>query len=64
MKLDPEMKHEIAMDKIEMTYSWYNISVGYNNNKVGYKSDKLSEWQSITFVDGMYSYDDINDYIH
>ena len=25
LKLDPEMKHQLALDRLSMTYSWYNI---------------------------------------
>ena len=46
-----------------MTYSWYNIRSSYGNNKIKYTHDG-STWNTITFSDGMYSYSDINDYIH
>ena len=63
MKLDPDKKHELALDRLSMTYSWYNIRSDYDNNKIKYTHDG-STWQTITFTDGMYSYSDINDYIH
>ena len=63
LKLDPEMKHQLALDRLSMTYSWYNIRSDYKNNKIKYTHDG-STWQTITFTDGMYSYSDINDYIH
>ena len=34
LKLDPEMKHELALDRLSMTYSWYNIRSDYGNNKI------------------------------
>ena len=46
-----------------MTYSWYNIRSSYGNNTIKYTHDGTT-WQTITFTDGMYSYSDINDYIH
>ena len=46
-----------------MTNSWYNIRSSYGNNKIKYTHDG-STWNTITFSDGMYSYSDINDYIH
>ena len=61
LKLDPEMKHQLALDRLSMTYSWYNIRSDYGNNKIKCTHDGRT-WQTITFVDGMYS--DINDYIH
>ena len=31
LKLDPEMKHILAIDRLTMTYSWYNIRSSYKN---------------------------------
>ena len=63
-KLDTDMKHEIAVDTVMMIYSWHKISENNNNNKIKYTHDGGANWETITFVDGMYSYEDINDYIH
>ena len=64
LKLSYDMKHEIAVRTISMTYSWYNIRQSYGNNQIKYSHNKGTNWETITFTDGMYSYDDINDYIH
>ena len=63
LKLDPEKNHKIALDRLSMTYSWYNIRSDYGNNTIKSTHDG-STWHTVTFVDGMYSYSDINDYIH
>ena len=63
LKLDPEFRHFLALDRLSMTYSWYNIRSSYSNNTLKYTHDG-STWHTITFTDGMYSYSDINDYIH
>ena len=63
LKLNSEFKHFLALDRLSMTYSWYNIRSSYGNNKIKYTHDGTN-WQTITFTDGMYSYSDINDYIH
>ena len=63
LKLNPEFNHFLALDRLSMTYSRYNIRSSYGNNKIKYTHDG-STWQTITFSDGMYSYSDINDYIH
>ena len=55
--------HFLALDRMSMTYSWYNIRSDYGNNKIKY-THVGTTWQTITFTDGMYSYSDINDYIH
>ena len=63
IKLSYDMKHELAVRMIKMTYSWYNIRQSYGNNKIKYSHDKGTNWETITFIDGMYSYDDIDEYI-
>ena len=63
LKLDPQFKHFLALDRLSMTYSWYNIGSSYGNNTIKYTHDGTT-WNTITFTDGMYSYSDVNDYIH
>ena len=63
IQLSYNMKHEVAVRLIKMTYSWYNISQSFGNNQIRYSYDGGKNWETITFVDGMYSYDDIDDYI-
>ena len=63
MHLDTEMHHELAVDRVSMTYSWHNINSEYRNKSIKYSRDNGSTWKSINFIDGMYSYDDINEYI-
>ena len=64
LKLDSEMKHELALDRLLMTYAWYNIRSDYGNNTVKYTHDKGVSWQTIPMTGGMYSYSDIEDYVH
>ena len=61
--LDPDFKHYLALDRLSMIYSWYNIRSDYGNSTIKYTHDGQT-WHTITFVDGMYSYSDINDYFH
>ena len=63
IQLSYDMKHELAVSTISMTYSWYNIRQSYGNNQIKYSKDNGTNWETITFVDGMYSYDDIDKYI-
>ena len=58
------MTHEIALDKATMTYSWHNISDQYKNNQIKYSPDGGTSWETVKFVDGMYTYSDLNDYLH
>ena len=64
MHLDTEMNHELAVDRVSMTYSWHNINAEYGNKAIKYSKDNGSTWKTITFVDGMYLYDDLSDYIN
>ena len=64
MHLSTDMSHELAVDRVSMTYSWHNINATYGNKTIKYSKDNGSNWKTITFVDGMYSYDDLSDYIN
>ena len=64
LKLNPEKKHFLAVDRLTMTYSWYNIRSSYNSNTIRYSNDRGANWNTVTFKDGMYSYTDINDFLH
>ena len=62
--LETDMHHELAVDRVSMTYSWHNINSEYGNKTIKYSKDNGSNWKTITFIDGMYSYDDLSDYIN
>ena len=34
LNLNPDMKHSLAIDRLTMTYSWYNIRSSYKNNSI------------------------------
>ena len=75
--LDQNKSYLIDLGKTEtMTYSWYNISEQYKNNKTRYGvlSDEKDEsktvnnpyaiaYNPIEFSPGSYSYDNVNEYI-
>ena len=64
LKLQNNMTHELALDKVTVTYSWHNISDQYKNNKIKYSTDGGTSWETVTFIDGMYTYSDLNYYLH
>ena len=33
LKLNPDYKHFLALDRLSMTYSWYNIRSSYGNKQ-------------------------------
>ena len=61
--LDRNKEHYIALDKFNGYYSWYNINSTYNNNKISYSHDNGKANTIITFLDGVYDYNDINNHI-
>ena len=61
--LDKNKEHYIALDKFNGHYSWYNINSTYNNNKISYSHDAGKTNTVITFPDGIYDYDDLNNHI-
>ena len=64
LKLQNDMTHEIALDNVTMTYSWHNISDQYQNNEIKYSPDGGTSWEIVKFTDGMYTYSDLDDYLH
>ena len=64
MHLDTEMHHDLAVDRVTMTYSWHNINSEYGNKSIKYSKDAGNSWKDINFVNGMYSYDDLSEYIN
>ena len=63
LNLSPDMKYSLAIDRLAMSYSWYNIRSDYKNNTIKYTNDRGDNWYTISFKDRMYSYTDINDYL-
>ena len=49
------MTHKIALDKATITYSWHNISEQYQNKEIKYSPDGGTSWETVKFVDGMYT---------
>ena len=61
--LDKNKEHYIALDKFNGHYSWYNINSTYNDNKISYSHDNGKTSTKITFPDGVYDYNDMNNHI-
>ena len=64
IQLDSNYRNEIAVDRISMTYSWHNLTTSYKNNTIKYSNDGGKTWNTVTYPDGMYSYSDLNEYLH
>ena len=63
ISLNKNWKHYICLDTLNMSYSWYNVTSEYDNHKFKYSVNDGSSYNFLTFKDGIYSYDDINNII-
>ena len=46
-----------------MSFTWFNVNAGYNNQLIKYSSDSGSTFHNITFPAGVWNYTDFNTYI-
>ena len=55
----------VALDSVSTEYGWYNVRGDqYNNNTFYYTNDTTANpinWTPITFIDGIYTYDQLNE---
>ena len=63
LELQRDMYHEMALNKVNLTYSWHNVTDFYKNTTIKYSPDSGVTWKKIIFQNGVYSYSDIDDYI-
>jgi len=56
-------EYEISLVRTDCWYSWPNLSAAYGNNTVDYSPDGINFF-TVTFDDGAYSIDQINDELH
>ena len=62
--LDKNKNYKAALNElVTMSYSWYNVRAVYGNNTLKWKKKSDSSWKTITFPDGMFTYDDINSFM-
>jgi len=61
---DKNASYYIAFNKIiSMAFSWTNINPGYNNQKIAFSKDAGRTFTDIDFTQGVWDYQDINNYI-
>ena len=59
--LDRNMKHSLAVARISMTYSWYNIDPKFGNNTFKFSLDNGNNWSTYTITPGIYSFNDLKE---
>lgn len=55
-------QYEVALSRLNLWYSWYNISAENGNNTLRYFNSAV--YRDVVFPDGQYSVPQINDYLH
>ena len=63
LRLDSSKRNRICLVKNSISYSWYNVDSHLNDNVVKYSPDGGNTFNTITFIDGHYEYDNLNAYI-
>ena len=56
----------VALDSVSTKYGWYNVREQYNSNVFTYTNDTTTSpivWIDITFKDGIYTHDQLNELI-
>lgn len=62
--LPDNKQYGVALLRMQGSYSWHNVEQQYNNNLIKYSTDGGTSWKNILFPNGVYSYSDLNSYIH
>ena len=61
---DKNAEYYLAFNRIiSMAFSWTNINPGYNNQKIAFSKDGGKTFTDIDFTQGVWDYQDINNYI-
>ena len=62
--LDNNKQYVIGLNRvINMSFTWFNVNAGYNNQLIKYSSDNGSTFKNITLPAGVWNYTDFNKYI-
>lgn len=64
IQLDNNRQYNIGLNRvINMSFTWFNINPGYNNQTTKYNSDKGSSFKDLKFAPAVWNNTRINDYI-
>ena len=65
IKLDSNKEYMLGLNRIiSMSFTWFNINAGYNNQLISYSKDGGTSFSNIEFPAGVWDYNDINEHIH
>ena len=55
--LDSDHEYVIGLSRIiNMSFTWFNVKPGYNNQKIEYSLDGGSNWKELALPSGVYNY--------
>ena len=64
IRLDNDASYYIGFNRIiSMLFSWTNVNSGYNNQKIAFSKDNGKTWTDIDFAQGVWTYNDLDNYI-
>ena len=62
--LDNNKRYVIGLNRvINMSFTWFNVNAGYNNQLIKYSSDNGSTFKNITLPAGVWNYTDFSTHI-
>ena len=62
--MDSNNEHMIGLNRIiNMSFTWFNINAGYNNQLIRYSKDSGSTFTNISFPADVWNYTNINQHI-
>lgn len=62
--LDNNKEYVVGLNRIiNMSFTWYNVNAGYNNQLIKYSKDNGVTFTNILFPTGVWNYTDLNQHI-
>jgi len=59
--LDSNHEYMIGLNRIiNMSFTWFNVDLGYNDQKIRYSTDTGLSWKDLTLPAGVYNYVNLN----
>lgn len=64
LRLDDNKEYQIGLNRvINMSFTWFNMNPGYNNQLIKFSKDNGSTFQDIVFSPGVWDYNDFDFHI-
>lgn len=64
LRLDDNKQYAIGLNRIiNMSFTWFNVNAGYNNQLIKYSKDAGKTFENVSFPAGVWNYTDLNERI-